>query len=282
MFESANQAYHYAAFGSFESFRIGKSSFSVVVVAGQNEMEPRSPSRESVLLRAAAKLLVPGGVMVAHIRTWLPDDALDVLERQFSDVSIWASARPSARSRIVLGVRKPASSKDPMARDRMVLMDAAPSLPPGDGKPTYKVPGGTMEVATFIGDAISDCQAERYLTMSSAYEALDKRCQKWRAVESRIGRPPCELHKGHIAMLLVAGQLDGAIGEGPDAHVVLGSVKRAERIEDVTEEGEEESGESAVISESRVLTFDSTVKILTKQGEMITFGEGEGTDTPAL
>ncbi len=277
--------YDYAAFGSFEAFRITRNSFSLVVVAGQGDldMEPKIPTRESQLLRAAGKLLVPGGILVANINTWLPDDALDVLERQFSDVNIWGKTPGVSRSRMVVGVKKPASSKDQSARDRMILADAAPSLPPKTGTPRYTVPVGTGRVESFVGDAISDAQAEQCLRSSAAYEGLAKRCRQARALDSRIGRPPCELHKGHIAMLLAAGHLDGVVGEGPDAHVVLGSVKRIVRTEDISEEEEaEKADDDSTIVEKRILTFRSAIHLVSKEGDLTTFGGGEDTDTPAV
>jgi len=42
----------------------------------------------------------------------------------------------------------------------------------------------------------------------------------------RQARPPLPLHKGHLGLLLAAGECDGILGEGADRHLVRGIVRK--------------------------------------------------------
>ncbi len=74
-------------------------------------------------------------------------------------------------------------------------------------------------------------------------------------------RPPVPLHKGHLALLLAAGELDGVVGRGKNRHIVRGHVTKTVRT---THEANERGDE--LIRETE--QFQVQIKMLTRDGEM--------------
>lgn len=97
-------------------------------------------------------------------------------------------------------------------------------------------------------------------------------------------RPPLPLAKGHVALLLASGMLDGIV-EGPDGpHVVRGTAKKVEYISERSSTENQDTGavtEKVVFSQKIVLT----IRAVGDDGEIRTFSdeprdkeEGEETD----
>ena len=85
-------------------------------------------------------------------------------------------------------------------------------------------------------------------------------------------RPPLPLGKGHVALLLASGMLDGVV-EGPDGpHVVRGTSKKVEYISDRSATENAETGavtEKVVYSQRIVLT----IRAVGEDGEIRTFSD---------
>jgi hypothetical protein len=89
--------------------------------------------------------------------------------------------------------------------------------------------------------------------------------------EKAIGRPPLPLGKGHLALLLAAGQLNGVVPSEPP-HVVRGSSRKEEYIAETKCEENEKTGAvtTVVVKREKVVlvvrTVDQSGEILTLEG----------------
>ena len=88
-------------------------------------------------------------------------------------------------------------------------------------------------------------------------------------------RPPLPLYKGHVALLLASGMLDGVVEpEGELPHVVRGTARKVDFLADKTETKNHETGSvthKEVWSQRIVLT----VRTLSSDGTIKTFEDGE-------
>jgi hypothetical protein len=78
---------------------------------------------------------------------------------------------------------------------------------------------------------------------------------------NEVPKPPTQLHTGHVALLLASGSLNGYIGEGPNRHLVKGSVHK--QITERTEM-DPETEEQKVIEREY---FNIAVTYLNQNGE---------------
>ena len=83
--------------------------------------------------------------------------------------------------------------------------------------------------------------------------------------------PPLSLGKGHVALLLASGNLDGMVyppGEPP--HLVRGTAKKIEYISSIEDDSDEETGkEKTVVTKSERITL--TIRTLSTDGTIQTF-----------
>jgi 16S rRNA G966 N2-methylase RsmD len=91
-------------------------------------------------------------------------------------------------------------------------------------------------------------------------------------------RPPLPLYKGHVALLLASGMLDGVIEpEGEPPHVVRGTARKVDYLADKTEATNPDTGavtHKEVWSQKIVLT----VRAVDATGEIKTFEDGAADD----
>lgn len=95
-------------------------------------------------------------------------------------------------------------------------------------------------------------------------------------------RPPLSISRGHNALLLAAGMLNGIVEpEGEEPHVVRGSTPKVEYVASITEEHNEETGQvtkKTVIAQRPVLTIRAVRqdgKIINLSDEVNTEGDDE-------
>jgi hypothetical protein len=89
--------------------------------------------------------------------------------------------------------------------------------------------------------------------------------------EKAIGRPPLPLGKGHLALLLASGQLNGVVPSEPP-HVVRGSSRKEEYVSETKCDENEKTGAvtTTVIKREKVVlvvrTVDRSGEIQTLEG----------------
>jgi hypothetical protein len=205
--EELRGCFHRLVLGPWEHAQVARGAFSLLYLA------PAESHR--MWLRQAWRCLVPGGVLVFVA----PPEALDgptvgfVCDR-FSRVV--AGAVPGGVA--VLGARRPKLRGDLKAE--RALREAVQEARPLPQDAALAVPDSDPEVRPFVPGSLTAAEA-RELAGSSPLWRLFRESRA-----SGLGRPPVPLHAGHVALLLAAGHLDGAVGEGGDRHLVRGAVEK--------------------------------------------------------
>lgn len=248
---------------SFFGTGITRRSFSFVWCNPPFDDELGGGQRvEHTFLERSTHLLVPGGVIALVCPEHVADDSdlQELLSTWYTEIRVVefpADHRPFDEV-IVFGVR----------REKQVPADSQ-SWPevgcqrPGDGEPdfVYRLPtsnGPTRFEKTDMTEAeilaaLARSPLRRYLDVAEA---------------PPLPSPPMSLNKGHRAMLLAAGHLDGRVcppGEPP--HVVRGTAAKQSYVQS-TEIEEQKDGEvtKTVIAERIVLT----VRVATASGQILT------------
>jgi hypothetical protein len=134
-------------------------------------------------------------------------------------------------------------------------------LTPGVTWAVPKAPGPRM----FAKTGPTPSELERLLAKSPLSRVFDPPKAK------AVGRPPLPLGKGHLALLLASGQLNGLVPSDPP-HVVRGSSQKEEYIAEQKSEENVETGSVTTTTVKRekvvlvVRTVDQTGEILTLEG----------------
>ena len=110
--------------------------------------------------------------------------------------------------------------------------------------------------------------------LAAALAASPLRRRLERPAAAPLARPPLALGKGHVALLLASGHLDGVVrpADGGPAHVVRGTARKVEYVAS-TDETENEDGSTTVKT-----TLKQKVQIIVRavgaDGDIVTFTGG--------
>lgn len=211
----------------------------------------RSERQELRFLRLSTRHLVPGGVLVFIIPLRLVgDDVAEYLATHYERVRLWRFPYPEwygFKQCVVLAQQKPKPFEDPAvqvmlqkaaeaarAADYMGPKEVPDLTEPGPGDARYGVPAGNADVQPFEAGALTLAAIEAAVGESALESQLSLRLG---VGGSRLaGRPPVTLRKGHLALLLAAGEVDGLVGSGRLRHVVRGSTVKEVIEEDRSDE----------------------------------------------
>lgn len=257
--------------GAFELSKVPKNAFSLLLLNPPYDWQSdtdESTRKEYAFLREASPALVPGGVLVyiipdarvsrkvVHYLDYAFDQHAaarfpkDEYERFHQIVIVCQKKRVKGCSDASVERLMLSMTRDDRNLGRLEALSDVWSVPP------------TPPEVTIEGNACYAEEAEDAARASPVLPAF-RRSVVPEDREVSAGQPPTPLHKGHISLLLAAGHLDGLVGEGPDAHLVRGTVTKEER-----EISSEETDHGKI---TRVLiTHRITIKALTSRGEVKT------------
>ena len=198
--------------------------------------EDKKRSRmELEFLHKYTSRLVPEGILVFIIpQKYVGRDVARFLAFHYHNIQAWRfgdSEYTRFKQGVVIGQRKKKGFEDETvqaALDRFAdLGHAAPRLYGAD-VPSYVVPPADPEVVQFeVHDIVPDARdIERSPLFRRASTLIGE------TGERIAGSPPVTPHKGHLALLLAAGEVDGPVGTGNLRHVVHGSAMKEKRIEE--------------------------------------------------
>lgn len=210
---------------------------------------------ESMFLHRATQLLVPGGVLclVCPEHVAKKDEVLDLLYAQYEKLKLVRfpeDFRPFGEVAI-LGVRRkePSTERDFNREDDYV----------------YQVPGGRVLQRWCKTDLTED-------EYDQALAASPLRRHLLPPADIKKPEPPLPLRKGHVAMLLSAGHLDGLVRpEGEPAHVVRGTARKVEYVSGQTV-NESDDGKRTSVTTIINEKIQLVVRVITAEGELKTFG----------
>ncbi len=255
--------------GAFELAKVPRNAFGLVLLNPPYDWETGSEEtsrKEYKFLRDAAPALISGGILVYIIpQIRFGRSIARYLDYAFDRIGM-ARFPDKEYSRfgqmVVVARKKLVKSTSEAAFTKLLSLATSANLPVlSDIQDTWEVPATQPRLAV-EGVACFPEEAERVAQTSTVLDALKQSVVPRDQAEIR-GQPPTPLHKGHISLLLAAGHLDGYVGEGPDTHLVRGTVTKEER--EISSE-ETDSGEET----HTLITHRITIKCLTPQGAIKT------------
>lgn len=205
--------------------------------------------------------LRPGGVLCLVVPEHVIErwgGCLGVLKERYEDVTVMPFPEEHRKFKevVAFGYRR-AKTHDPDYDERYAPF---PYIEPGK---VYMVPNG-IGPRTFEKSELTDEEVGRALYASKLQALLAA------PREVPLPRPPLPLAKGHIAMLLASGHLDGIVRpEGEEPHVVRGTAQKKQYLKEVIEDEKDDGScvTKSIYAEKIVLT----VRAVDRQGNLKTF-----------
>jgi len=229
-------------------------------------------------LRTALPWLRPGGVLLALLA---PDDltppTIKLLNTRCEAVAAYRLSSSAPSMLVIAGVKRADAPFDRAVRD--VLSEARAGRSPLLSSPplvTYPVPAG-RRLSIFRSVVLDPDVLETEVPSSSVWSAFWQSQLAGRA--PRQPRPPLPLHKGHLGLLLAAGECDGIVGEGEDRHLVRGIVRKREMVLTEYDDGRQITRTRDVFRVVVKLLFpDGTLRVIGDQAPTLNT-ENESADT---
>lgn len=221
--------------GAFELSKVPKNAFGLLFLNPPYDWDTGSVEnsrKEYKFLRDAAPALVSGGILVYIIpQNRFVRSIARYLDYAFEQIGMarFPDKEYARFGQMVVIARKKQVKTTSETSFGRLLAQASDNLLPGfEGiKEVWEVPV-TEPRLTVEGVACFPEEAERAAQVSPLAQAFRRSVVPKGQAETK-GRPPTPLHKGHISLLLAAGHLDGYVGEGPDIHLIRGTVTKEER-----------------------------------------------------
>lgn len=254
---------------AFQDARVSHDSMGLVLLNPPYDDSLHGRLEISALERAV-NWLAPRGVLVYIVKRqhYSTGRVLSLLWRYFTDFEHWRFPDPYydgpdlAYQQTVLICRRRASINPPCRdlegfRVRELKLDSLePFIPPVDRK--YAVPAA-QGPALFISGRL-DAPAMAELIKTSTLKRRPAR-----VAASGFGRPPLPLKRGHIALMLAGGLVDGVHGgtNGHPLHVAKGTVKRRQTDKwevEVNDEGQPTATQTVIHA------FEVVIRALTPDG----------------
>jgi hypothetical protein len=220
---------------------------------------------KSALLRAVLPWLLPRGVLLTLLASdELTPSMIKLLSARCETVTAYRLSSRATSALVIVGVKKTDPGFDPAVHDALAEARAgrAPILPARPSV-TFTVPAG-RRLPIFRSVTLDPEVLESEVRGSSVWSAF------WRAqVDGRArrqARPPLPLHKGHLGLLLAAGECDGILGEGADRHLVRGIVRKREIVLTDDDNGQQTTRTRDVFRVVVKLLFpDGTLRVIGDQ-----------------
>jgi hypothetical protein len=220
--------------GSFADARVTNGCFSVLFLNPPYDDETLSDGittdserKEKVFLKDSIRYLQPGGLLIYIIPQARLDKAIArILCYRFEDFMVFrfhGEEYDAFKQIVVFAVKKKQPGIDvehfqKLARARTESLPEIPILE----KPVYALPKAKA-VSRFMSSIIDLADLEKEAKASPLWRWLESLIVQ---DEKEMERPLLPHHQGHIAQLLVTGNVSGVFGDGNDRHVVRGKVQK--------------------------------------------------------
>lgn len=250
-----------------EATRISNKAFSVLYLNPPYDWEYEDDGEKCVrkevkFFNRSVRWLAPGGLLVFIIPESIWNSNLaDTIKHKFQTLEAWRFPNPEYEDFgqiVILGIRK---EWDCYSYGRFDLEDYSDDI---TYRMRYIVPRSNPDVPLFMATAFSPDYCARLVEKSVLWSRFREANQS-RSGDMTAKRPPLPLHSGHLTLTLASGVLDGIVGEGPDAHVVKGKVKKVQLTDmksTVSEDGTETT--TTIIKDKHQVS----IKLLTRDGEI--------------
>ncbi|EPZ47873.1 DUF6094 domain-containing protein [Alicyclobacillus acidoterrestris] len=272
----ATERLNFVVASPYEKARVDKASMSFLWLnppydnrGGQGGNESRI---ELSFLRDTAKYVAPGGVLVFIIpRTTLSKETVNALEHRYTNLAVYRfddDEYQAYKQVVIFGVRrekplqstKMLTSKELEARRHLLAVgnDPTTQIPYLDNKDdrTWIIP--TCDVSDdieFRGDVRDEVELLRDLELSEGFKVAEHMLQG-SVVDAKLQRPLLPYRRTHLATLIAAGALDGAVGIGEHRHMVIGTSRKVTH-RDITYD---EQGRETIVDTDEWVTIVRTIE----------------------
>jgi SAM-dependent methyltransferase len=220
---------------------------------------------ESRFLSAYRSALCEKGILVYIVPDYIIDkDLAKHILSAYEEVRVYRYDDSEYDQVIVLGVKR---KRLISVEDDEVqwLLDRIQNIRPGYfqfGKYDIAPRPKKHQNPRFHRKGVDPLALERDLAQSRAYDRLRASIT---ISENELRRPPCELHTGHLGLLLASGCIDGLVGEGTNAHLVKARCIKKQSKED----SYDDDGNPITVTKE---TYQTSLKILTPSGDLKSVG----------
>jgi hypothetical protein len=227
--------------------RVSARGASLVVLAPPADAAPLG-----YVLRRASQWLVPGGVLALAVPGGsVSADAADLARTALRDIALWRELVAGRDLTLLVG-RAPRAARE---RPQPILPRA-----PAAGRQWAIPPSPPLR--TFATVWVDPADVAEALAASPLWPAF------WSQGDHRPAfdrRPPLPLHRGHLGLLLAAGELDGLVGQGPDRHLVRGIVRKTQiTTAEHDDQRRTTRGRESFVADVKLLFPDGTLRRLSQ------------------
>ena len=251
---------------SFFDARVNAGSFAIVFVNPPFDQNVHGGRAEVDFLMRTTSLLVAGGVLllvvpehvVDHCYQPIPMHLVEHYE-QLAVLTFPEEHRPF-KEVVIIGIKR----RNHVPVDDEAWEREVQHRPLADCALKWTAPVKGVAPKTFEKGGLTDEEIREALIVSPLWKLTDL------PEVRQTARPPLPLGRGHIALLLASGQLDGVVQpEGEEAHIVRGVALKVACTPEVTEEVQE----SGAIKTTTVMRerIQLVVRAVGKDGIIQTF-----------
>ncbi|WP_067923790.1 DUF6094 domain-containing protein [Alicyclobacillus shizuokensis] len=212
----------------------------------QREQERRMVTYrwDKFLLNLVSDKLAPNGILIfVTPKEFIDSQICFKLANQYDDIRVYRqddAEYEEQRKCIIFARKRPKAIRDPEYAYELMQYKYRPykEIPviSIQAQPLYQVPSKRQEdVLHFRVGPVTAEEALSFIRRSSLVSSYQQTYSQ--VLDNEVPKPPTQLHKGHVALMLASGYLNGYIGTGPDQHLVKGSVVKMSQ--ETTEEDEE-------------------------------------------
>ncbi len=230
--------------------------------------------KELLFLRDLSKKVAPGGVLVFLIpRYTLTVKMVDALAIRYASLKAYRfdDEEYKVYSQVVIfGVRRAESTskltkEEHEARNMLLFygknMDEP--MPVLDEEETlWRVPQADLSVLPLFRGSVHDPEELRKDLAGSDVFAMVENMLQSEAEVQNLAQPLLPFRQTHLATLIAAGALNGAVGVGEDRHMVVGMSKK---VQDRTESLDDKGNKTVMITDRYV----TAVRVIEADGNII-------------
>lgn len=275
--QAAQEKIHHVVHCGYERARVEQASMQLLFLnppydaqSGLGGLEMR---KELIFLRDLYKLLAPDGILVFVIpRYTLGPEMVNALLHRFTDLAVYRfddKEYQAFRQVVVFGRRRKknlTSAKEMTEADRQVknemlvygkdMEQSMPYLDEPDGR-TWRIPSASdMETPIlFRGYVLDEAELRLDLAQSDVFKIAENLLLST-DTQSSLKRPLLPFRRTHMATLIAAGALNGAVGVGQNRHMVVGMTRKVVNRDIV----KNEDGSETVIDTESYITAVRTIQ----------------------
>lgn len=197
----------------------------------KEDLFKKAKRKEYLWIKDMHAHLLPGAVMVYIIQQERYDQLIcRALATHYEQIRVWRfpdGEYERFKQTVLIGVRKEKPARNYKLEQELLQIPRLKLEPLKIAQnPLYSVPPASNKLYIFRPGTLRPEDIDHETKYSPLYDRV-KKIFEFSQTKTRSGRPPLPLNPAHKAIFLVAGCMNGTVGEGQDLHLLKGT----ERLE---------------------------------------------------